>query len=64
MLEHVTGGILFASLVGPGALKAWPFIFLVYPFERAIIVLAAVLVCTPLLLASRDLVTRNRLQEV
>jgi len=63
MIEHVTGGILFASVVGAGALSFWPAIFLVYPFERAIIVLGAVLVCTPLLLASRDLIARYRLQE-
>ncbi len=63
MIEHVTGGILFASLVGRGALGFWPAIFLVYPFERAIIVLGAILICTPLFIASRDLVTRYRLQE-
>jgi hypothetical protein len=64
MIEHVTGGILFASVVGRGALTFWPFIFLVYPFERAVIVLGAVLVCTPVLLASRDLIARFRLEEV
>jgi len=63
MIEHLTGGILFASIVGKGALGFWPLIFLVYPFERAIIVLGAVLVCTPLVLASRDLIVRYRLQE-
>jgi len=63
MIEHVTGGILFASLVGSGALGFWPAIFLVYPFERAIIVLGAVLICTPLFIASRDLLARYRLQE-
>src|SRR5205807_2085383 len=63
MIEHVTGGILFASVAGAGALRFWPAIFLVYPFERAIIVLGAVLVCTPLLLGSRDLIARYRLQE-
>src|SRR5437899_10628956 len=30
MIEHVTGGILFASIVGSGALRFWPLIFLVY----------------------------------
>jgi hypothetical protein len=63
MLEHVMGGILFASLFGSVAQRSWPFIFLVYPFERAVLVLGAVLVCTPLLLASRDLIARYRLQE-
>lgn len=62
MLEHVTGGILFASVVGPGAAKLWPFIFLVYPFERAVIVIGAALVCVPLLLSSRDLTTRFQSQ--
>ena len=64
MLEHVTGGILFASLFGSVAQRSWPFIFLVYPFERAVLVLGAVVVCTPLLLASRDLIARFRSQEV
>jgi len=64
MLEHVTGGILYASLFGNVALRSWPFIFLVYPFERAVLVLGAVLVCTPLLLASRDLIGRFHLPEV
>jgi hypothetical protein len=64
MLEHVMGGILFASLFGSVAQRSWPFIFLVYPFERAVLVLGAALVCTPLLLASRDLIARYRLQEV
>jgi hypothetical protein len=63
MLEHVTGGILFASLFGNVALRSWPFIFLVYPLERAVIVLGAVLVCTPLLLASRELISRFQSQE-
>src|SRR6266571_4210393 len=54
---------LFVSVVGVGALRFWPAIFLVYPFERAIIALGAVLVCTPLLLASRDLIARYHLQE-
>ena len=63
MIEHVTGGILFAALVGAGALKAWPFIFLVYPFERVVIVIGAVLVCVPLLLASRVLAARFQLRK-
>jgi hypothetical protein len=64
MLEHVTGGILYASLFGSVALRSWPFIFLVYPFERAVLVLGAVLVSTPLLLASRDLIARFHMREV
>src|SRR5438309_8280682 len=64
MIEHVTGGLLFASLFGSVALRSWPFIFLVYPIERAVLVLGAVIVCTPLLLASRDLMTRFHLHGV
>jgi len=64
MLEHAVGGILFASLFPKVALFSWPAIFLVYPFERAIIVIIAVLVCTPLLIATRDLLTSFHLREV
>jgi hypothetical protein len=64
MIEHLVGGILYASIVGGAvALRSWPFIFVAYPFERAAIVLGAVLVCTPLLLASRDLISRFHLRE-
>jgi hypothetical protein len=63
MIEHVTGGLLFASFFGSVALRSWPFIFLVYPIERAVLVLGAVVVCTPLLLASRDLIARFHLRE-
>ncbi len=64
MLEHAMGGILFASLFGSVAQRSWPFIFLVYPVERGVLVLGAVLVCTPLLFASRDLIARFHLREV
>ncbi len=64
MIEHLVGGILYASIVGNAvALRSWPFIFVAYPFERAAIVLGAVLACTPLLLASRDLVARFHLRD-
>jgi hypothetical protein len=53
MIEHVTGGILFATVVGKGALAFWPTIFLIYPIERAIIVAGAVLICTPILFLLR-----------
>ncbi len=49
MIEHLTGGILFAAVVGRGALAFWPVIFLAYPIERAILVLGAVLICTPVI---------------
>src|SRR6266705_4316390 len=64
MLEHVTGALLYASLFVSVALRSWPFILLVYPIERAVLVLGAVVVCTPLLLASRDLMTRFHLHGV
>lgn len=65
MLEHVLGGILFATLFGPAvAFKSWPLIFLLYPFERAVIVIGAVLVCVPILLATRDLITRFESRKV
>ena len=49
MIEHLTGGILFASVAGAGARKAWPAIFVVYPIERTVLVVGAFLICTPLL---------------
>ncbi len=52
MAEHLSGGILFALFVGPGAVKLWPGIYLVYPVERALIVAGAILVCTPFVLNS------------
>ena len=48
MIEHVTGGILYASIVGKGALIAWPAIFLAYPVERTVLLVGATLICTPL----------------
>lgn len=47
MIEHLTGGILFAFFFGPGALKFWPGIYLIYPIERAVIVAGAVLLSSP-----------------
>ncbi len=64
MIEHLTGGILFATVVGPGALKAWPAIFVVYPIERAILVLGALFVCTPLLSVLKTTVEENSLMKV
>lgn len=53
MIEHVAGGILYALVLGPGALAAWPIAFLAYPIERAILVAAAVLVCVPTIVLLR-----------
>jgi hypothetical protein len=44
MIEHLTGGILFATVVGKGALRFWSVIFLVYPIERTILVIGATLI--------------------
>lgn len=63
MIEHLTGGILFASILGQGALKLWPAIFIVYPIERAILVSGAVLICTPLVRILNATV-RERLHQV
>jgi len=49
MIEHLTGGILFASVVGKGALAAWPAIFLAYPVERIVLIVGATLICTPVI---------------
>ena len=48
MIEHATGGILYAAIVGKGAVASWPAIFLVYPFERLVLVIGATLICVPL----------------
>src|SRR5215469_13898392 len=59
MIEHLTGGLLFATIVGKGALKFWPVIFLAYPVERIILVVGATIICTALLsLIRRDIVRR------
>ncbi len=44
MIEHLTGGILFATVVGKGALKFWPVIFVFYPIERIVLVVGATLI--------------------
>jgi hypothetical protein len=49
MIEHLTGGLLFATVVGKGALKFWPVIFVVYPIERTILVIGATLIGVTLL---------------
>ena len=60
MIEHVTGGVLYALVIGRGALFAWPIIYLVYPIERAVLVAGAVLVCTPTIILLRSVI-RERL---
>jgi len=55
MVEHLSGGILFALFIGPGATRLWPAIYLVYPIERMVIVAGAILISTPFILTSRGL---------
>lgn len=54
LTEHLTGGIVFASIYQRFALGLWRAIFLVYPIERTILVVGAILICTPTLLALRN----------
>ncbi len=49
MIEHLTGGVLFAVFFPSIADVSWRFIYLAYPVERAAIVAGAVLVCSPVL---------------
>ncbi len=49
MIEHVSGGILYATVVGSNAVALWSSIFLVYPIERIVLVAGAILICTPVL---------------
>jgi hypothetical protein len=51
MIEHLTGGVLTAVVFGKGIVGIWPAAFVLYPIERTILVIGAVLICTPVLLA-------------
>ena len=62
MIEHLTGGILFATVVGKGALKFWPVIFAVYPIERTILVIGATLIGAALLSLLRPAVIEGSLK--
>ncbi len=64
MIEHLTGGLLFATVVGKGALKFWPVIFLAYPIERTILVVGATLICATLLSLLRPTVVEKSLQTI
>jgi len=59
MIEHLTGGILFASVVGKGAVAAWPAIFLAYPIERTVLIIGATLICTPLVRLLKQTILQN-----
>ncbi len=62
MIEHLTGGLLFATVVGKGALKFWPVIFVAYPIERTILVVGATLICATLLGLLRPSVVEKSLK--
>lgn len=62
MLEHVTGGLLFATVVGKGALKFWPVIFLAYPVERIVLIIGATIICSTLLRLLSPMVVRESLE--
>jgi len=64
MIEHLTGGLLFATVVGKGALKFWPVIFIAYPIERTILVVGATLICATLLRLLRPSVIEESLETV
>lgn len=59
MIEHLTGGVLFASIVGKGAVAAWPVIFLAYPVERTVLLVGATLICTPLVLVLKQTIMQS-----
>ena len=49
MIEHLTGGVLYAAWLGKGAVTFWPAAFIAYPGERMVLVAGAILICTPVL---------------
>ncbi len=55
MAEHISGGILYALFFQSGAIRLWPAIYLVYPFERTVIVAGAVLISTPFIRTTRTI---------
>src|SRR5213594_3079945 len=63
MVEHVTGGVLYAITFGKGALVAWPAIFVIYPIERAVMIIGSLLACPLVLLSLRPLRDRLALHE-
>jgi hypothetical protein len=61
MIEHLTGGLLFATVVGKAALKAWPAVFVLYPIERTILVVGATVICATLLTLLRPSIIEESL---
>lgn len=64
MIEHLTGGLLYATVFGKTALKFWPSIFLLYPIERTILVVGATLIGATLLSLLRPTVVEKSLETV
>jgi hypothetical protein len=64
MIEHLTGGLLYATVVGKAALKSWPIIFLAYPIERIILVIGATLIGATLLSLLKTSIIERSLETV
>ena len=64
MIEHLTGGLLYATIYTTTALKSWPAIFLVYPVERAILIVGATVIGAALLSLLRPTVVEKSLESV
>jgi hypothetical protein len=64
MIEHLTGGLLYATVVGKAALKSWPIIFLAYPIERIILVIGATLIGGTLLSLLKTSIIERSLETV
>ena len=64
MLEHLTGGILFATVYPQTALKSWGAIFLVYPIERALLIVGGTIIGATLLSLLRPAVIEGSLKTV
>lgn len=64
MIEHLTGGLLFATVYPQTALKSWGAIFLVYPIERTILVVGATIIGATLLSLLRPTVLEKSLAAV
>jgi hypothetical protein len=64
MIEHLTGGLLYATVVGKAALKSWPIIFLAYPIERIVLVIGATLIGATLLSLLKTSIIERSLETV
>ena len=64
MIEHLTGGLLYATVYTTFALKFWPTIFLVYPVERMILIVGATVIGAALLSLLRPAVVEKSFENV